>query len=161
MFFLFTPTNSLFALGTGSRVVVRHPLHTCFKKNNDMFENGILLYILSCCSIAKPRMMTTVVQWTVEDVAAWLEQCLHLPYAEEFVQAGSSSWGQKFSYNFSLSRFCVQSTCLASCEAGIDGVQLVHLTNQGLLSLGVDTEEHVKCLLQPQTFRENSIYAFG
>jgi len=61
--------------------------------------------------------MTTVVQWTVEDVAAWLEQCLHLPYAEEFVQAG------------------------------IDGVQLVHLTNQGLLSLGVDTEEHVKCLL--------------
>lgn len=126
-----------------------------------MFENGILLYILSCCSIAKPRMMTTVVQWTVEDVAAWLEQCLHLPYVEEFVQAGSSSWGQKFSYNFSLSRFCVQSTCLASCEAGIDGVQLVHLTNQGLLSLGVDTEEHVKCLLQPQTFRENSIYAFG
>ena len=64
-------------------------------RNNDMFENAILLYILCCCSIAKPRMMTTVVQWTVEDVAAWLEQCLHLPYAEEFVQAGFSSWGQK------------------------------------------------------------------
>lgn len=31
-------------------------------------------------------------------------------------------------------------------EAGIDGVQLVHLTRQGLLGLGVDKEEHIKCL---------------
>lgn len=61
--------------------------------------------------------MATVVQWTVEDVAAWLDQCLHLPYADGFVQAG------------------------------VDGVQLVHLTQQGLLNLGVDSEEHVKCLL--------------
>eukprot|EP00438_Fugacium_kawagutii_P026219 Skav209633 [mRNA] locus=scaffold2751:45536:46759:+ [translate_table: standard] len=61
--------------------------------------------------------MATVVQWTVEDVSAWLGQCLHLPYAEGFAQAG------------------------------IDGVQLVHLTHQGLLGLGVDTEEHIKCLL--------------
>lgn len=61
--------------------------------------------------------MATVVQWTVEDVSAWLGQCLHLPYAEAFAQAG------------------------------IDGVQLVHLTHQGLLGLGVDTEEHIKCLL--------------
>ncbi|CAK9005579.1 SAM domain-containing protein, partial [Durusdinium trenchii] len=61
--------------------------------------------------------MATVVQWTVEDVASWLEQCLLLPYGEEFLQAG------------------------------IDGVQLVHLTRQGLLGLGVDKEEHIKCLL--------------
>lgn len=32
-------------------------------------------------------------------------------------------------------------------QAGIDGVQLVHLTRQGLLGLGVDKEEHIKCLL--------------
>lgn len=60
------------------------------------------LQIFSCSSIANPRMMTTVVQWTVEDVAAWLEQCLHLPYAEEFVQAGFS-WGEEVSYNFLFS----------------------------------------------------------
>ncbi|CAJ1387359.1 unnamed protein product [Effrenium voratum] len=61
--------------------------------------------------------MATVTHWTVEDVAAWIEQCLRLPYARKFV------------------------------EAGIDGVQLVHLTQDGLLKMGVDSEEHVKCLL--------------
>ena len=34
----------------------------------------------------------------------------------------------------------------AHWQAGVDGVQLVHLTQQGLLNLGVDSEEHVKCL---------------
>ena len=43
----------------------------------------------------------------------------------------------------------------ARWQAGVDGVQLVHLTQQGLLNLGVDSEEHVKCLLHPQGFETN------
>ena len=40
----------------------------------------------------------------------------------------------------------------AHWQAGVDGVQLVHLTQQGLLNLAVDSEEHVKCLPHPQGF---------
>ena len=36
--------------------------------------------------------MATVADWTVEDVAAWLEQSLRLPYAATFMQAGGMSF---------------------------------------------------------------------
>ena len=51
--------------------------------------------------------------------------------------------------------------CSKSWQAGIDGVQLVHLTHQGLLGLGVDSEEHVKCLLLPQGLRGGKLRENG
>ena len=92
------------------------------------------------CNI-HPRM-ATVVQWTVGDVASWLEQCLQLPYSPEFVQAS----GLSACCGVMVVSFIVHH----SSQAGIDGVQLVHLTRPGLLRLGVESEEHITCLLRPE-----------
>ncbi|CAE7308721.1 CPK2 [Symbiodinium sp. CCMP2456] len=61
--------------------------------------------------------MTTVAEWEVEDVAAWVERSLQLPCAALFVQAN------------------------------IDGPRLVQLDEEMLLQLGLDDVAHITCLL--------------
>eukprot|EP00930_Biecheleria_cincta_P035658 TRINITY_DN24504_c0_g2_i1.p1 TRINITY_DN24504_c0_g2~~TRINITY_DN24504_c0_g2_i1.p1 ORF type:complete len:571 (-),score=66.84 TRINITY_DN24504_c0_g2_i1:35-1666(-) len=61
--------------------------------------------------------MAHVATWTVEDVAAWVDQGLHLPYGGIFI------------------------------EAAIDGSQLLHLGSDRLWELGIDDPAHRTRLL--------------